>query len=211
MKSMLLLKKLRLENKEFFASDEIRAICASMGLDYDLAIRYLLARGYMIRIFRGIFYVKTADETELGKVRYNPLTLVAKGIEVKGVKPWYFGLHSALKLNNMTHEYFTVDEIVSACLFRASNMLVAGHRFKFYKFSKKLLVNGIIEENGLRYSSPEKTILDFIYLWRYNSIPREKIMLDVSEWLRPSYKAKISSYARDYPNTVAEIAAEIIT
>jgi hypothetical protein len=26
----------------------------------------------------------------------------------------------------------------------------------------------------------EKTILDFIYIWRYNGVPREKIILDVS-------------------------------
>lgn len=34
-------------------------------------------------------------------------------------------------------------------------------------------------ENGVRYSGPEKTILDFIYLWRYNGIPEKKIAADV--------------------------------
>ena len=73
---------------------------------------------YIIRIFRGIFYVKSLEEIKYKKVKYNHLELVAKGLELKGVKHWYFGLHTALKLNNATHEYFTIDYVITDSFYR---------------------------------------------------------------------------------------------
>ncbi len=98
------------------------------------------------------------------------MELVARGITLKGVKDWYFGLHSALKINNMTHEEFGIDEVISSEIFRAKPIKIVGHKFRFNKVSKKLLGFGVIENGALRYSDREKTILDFIYFWRYNGI-----------------------------------------
>lgn len=66
-----------------------------MGLNYKIAIRHLVSRGYLIRIFKGIFYIKYLDEVKLDKSKYSNLELVAKGLELKGVKKWYFGLYTA--------------------------------------------------------------------------------------------------------------------
>jgi len=65
-------------------------------------------------------------------------------------------------------------------------------------------------KDGIRYSDAEKTILDFIYIWRYNGIPEEKIVLDVAEWAENISKAKIRKYAKKYPKTVSEIVEEVI-
>jgi len=108
-KTSLLLKKLRMDEEEFVTSTGLKRYCKSMGLSYKTAIKYFVYRGYLTRIFKGIFYVKPLDEVKLGKSRYSYLELVAKGLELKSVKNWYFGLYTALKLNNMTHEHFTVD------------------------------------------------------------------------------------------------------
>lgn len=43
-------------------------------------IRYFIAQGYLTRIFRGIFYVKTLDELKLGRSKYSYLELAAKGL-----------------------------------------------------------------------------------------------------------------------------------
>src|SRR5581483_7273612 len=118
MKMSLLVEKLWIENKEFVTSEELKVYCRSMKIDYSLVIRYLSSRRYLLRIFRGIFYVRSLEEIKLGRSKYNHLELVAKGLELKGVKEWYFGLHSALKLNNMTHEHFAVEEVVSDSIFR---------------------------------------------------------------------------------------------
>jgi len=147
---------------------------------------------------------------ELGKSKYNHLELVAKGLELKRVSNWYFGLHTALKLNNMTHETFTVEDVINDKLFRAHSFTIAGYKFKFSRLSPSLLSFGIERaENGVRYSDPEKTVLDFMYLWRYNGIPEEKITVDIAGWAKRLSRETLRTYAKKYPNTVAEIAARL--
>ena len=55
----LLLKKLRIEGREFVTAPEMKAYCKSMKVDYDAAIRYFIKRGYVARIFKGIFYLRS--------------------------------------------------------------------------------------------------------------------------------------------------------
>jgi predicted transcriptional regulator of viral defense system len=210
MSTTLLLKKLRIENKEFVTADELRAYCRSMEVQYDAAIRYFIKKGYLLRIFKGIFYVRSLEELKLGRSRYNHLELVAKGLELKKVNNWYFGLHTALKLNNMTHEHFTIEEVVSDLVFRAKPMKIAGYSFRFVKLSPALLGFGIIKKNGIRYSDVEKTVLDFVYLWRYRGIPGEKIAEDVSNWARGRSREKLMRYARNYPATVRAILQGVV-
>jgi predicted transcriptional regulator of viral defense system len=210
MKTDILLRKLRMENKEFATSKELRAYCKSLRLDYDIAIRHLVPRGYLVRILKGIFYVKSLEELELARSKYTHLELVARGLELKNVKHWYFGLHTALKLNNMTHETFAVEDVINDKLFRAKPFTIAGYKFKLSRLSPSLLHFGITKaENGVRYSDPEKTVLDFIYIWRYNGIPEEKIAADVGGWAKNMAKGKMREYAKKYPKTVAEIAARV--
>jgi len=208
-KSNFLLKKLKIDRKEFITSEELKRYCKSMGLNYVITIRHLISRGYLTRIFKGIFYVKSLDEVKLGKSKYSNPELVAKGLCLKGVKNWYFGLYTALKFNNITHESFSVDYVVNDKLLRSKPINIAGYKYRFIKLAPRLLQFGIIE-NDLRYSDPEKTILDFIYIWRYNGVPREKIILDVSEWATAMSSEKMRKYAVNYPKTVLEIAHEVI-
>ena len=210
MKTDVLLRKLRIENKEFVTSKDLRAYCRSLKLDYDIAIRHFVPRGYLVRVLRGIFYVKSLEELELARPKYTHLELVAKGLELKNVKRWYFGLHTALKLNNMTHETFAVEDVVNDKLFRANPFTIAGYKFKFFRLSPALFGFGIKKgEKGVRYSDPEKTILDFIYLWRYNGIPEEKIAADASGWAKKVVREKLMAYSKKYPKTVATMAARV--
>ena len=81
---------------------------------------------------------------------------------------------------------------------------VAGYRFKFVKLKDSLLDFGI-RKNRYMYSDMEKTILDFIYIWRYNGIPREKILMDLSEYKADISKETIQAYAENYPKTVQRL------
>ncbi|MDE1811028.1 MAG: hypothetical protein KGH66_03235, partial [Candidatus Micrarchaeota archaeon] len=165
----------------------------------------LLGRKYLVRIFNGIFHLRGIDEMKLGAEHYSYMELVAKGLELKGVKEWYLGLHSALKLNNMTHESFGIDEIMSASVFRAKPVRIDGHGFRFHKVSKRLLGFGIVKEGGIMYSDREKTILDFMYLWRYRGMDEETILAGVSEWAKGTNKDVMRRYAKRYPKAVAEM------
>ena len=205
-----LLRKVWMGKKEFVTAEELKTYCRSMRMDYATVVSYFVKRKYFVRVLRGIFYVKSLEEAKLGRSRYNHLELVARGLELKKVSSWYFGLHTALKLNNMTHETFVVEDVVSDELFRANPFTIAGYKFKFSRLSPALLGFGIRKAgNGVRYSDPEKTLLDFIYLWRYNGIPEEKIVADVSGWEKGASKEKLMAYAKKYPKTVAEIAARL--
>ncbi len=146
---------------------------------------------------------------KLGRTKYSHLDLVAKGLELKGINEWYFGLYTALKLNNMTHEYFATDYVVNDHILRVNPMKIAGHKFRFLKFKPKLFNFGITD-NGILYSDPEKTILDFIYMWRYNGVPKDKIAADVGDWSKDLSEPAFSRYAKNYPKTVQEIARQVM-
>ncbi len=209
MKKDIILKKLYLDGKDFVTSGDIKEYCASLELKYDSTFRYLLSRKYLIRIFKGVFYLKTLDETKFGRNKYSPLELVAKGLEMKGVKKWYFGLYSALKMNNMTHENFTVDYVMNDKIFRAKPMEIADSKFRFLKIRDNLLDFGIIGDK-IRHSDPEKTILDFIYIWRYNGIPEDKIIMDISEYSKNASRKKLADYAKKYPKSVRMITDKVV-
>jgi len=205
----LLVKKLHLEGKEFVTSEDMARHCKSLKMNGKNATIYLLRKKYLARIFKGIFYVRTFDEIKLGRMKYNHLELVSKGLELKGINNWYFGLHTALKLNNLTHEHFAEDYVLNDKIFRAKPMNIAGYKFRFLKLKPGLFGFGIMEDN-LRYSDVEKTILDFIHVWRYNGVPEKKIIMDLSEYAANISKKKLLAYAENYSKSVKETAKKLV-
>ncbi len=210
MKVSILLEKLWIDKKEFVTAADLKLYCKTMKLDYTTTVKNFVHRGHLVRIFRGIFYVRSPEGLMLGRAKYNHLELVAKGLELKGVKNWYFGLHTALKRNNMTHEYFTIDEVISDSLFRANPINIAGYKFRFIKLSPPLIKFGVREEEIIRYSDPEKTILDFIYLSRHEGMTFEKIAMDVGDWIKDISEKKLRKYAMNYPKTVKRAVGLVI-
>ena len=210
MSSSLVLKRLHIEGKKFVSSEELKAYSRAARVNYEILIRYFETKGYVIRIFRGIFYVKSAEEIELSRINPSHLELVARGLEIKKVKNWYFGLHTALKLNNMTHESFAIEEVVSDSLFRAKPIKIASYKFRFVKLSNKLFGFGIENRNGLRFSDPEKTVLDFIYLWRQNGLPDQMIISNIEDWGKGLSNRKLNLYAENYPSSVRIISRRVV-
>lgn len=71
--------------------------------------------------------------------KYNHYELVSKGLELKGVKNWYFGLYTALKFNLATHESFTITYVITNKLYRNKPISIDNHKFKFIKLKPELL------------------------------------------------------------------------
>lgn len=201
LKAGLIMKKLWIDKGRFIDPIRLKAICKELNINYKNLLHYLLARKYLIRIFRGIFYVKSVEEIKFEKIDMNHLELVANGLKIKGIKNWYFGLYTALKLNNVTHEYFATDFVVNDKIFRAKETTIANRKFKFIKI-KPPLIFGVEEKGNLRYSDLEKTILDFIYLWRYRGVPEEKILIDISDLVKTASKKRLLRYAEKFPKNV---------
>ncbi len=204
-----ILKKIHLDGREFITSTEIKSYCNSLNLDYENIIRYLIRRKYFIRIFKGIFYARDWEEIKNKSIKYSHFELVSKGLELKGVRNWYFGLYTALKLNNATHEYFTIDYVISDSLYRNKSITINNHKYKFHKIKPSLLKFGIIK-NRFKYSDLEKTILDLIYLGVYSGKSKVKILMEISDYTQNLTKSKIRKYVQDYPNSVKKIIGEII-
>jgi len=205
----LLIKKIHLAGKEFVTAKDVEKHCKALKMDCKNTVRYLLKEKYLLRIFKGMFYVRTFDEMKLGRSKYNPLELVSKGLELKGVNNWYFGLYSALKLNNLTHEHFAVEYVLNDKVFRAKPIVVAGCKFRFLKLKPGLFGFGVTE-NGLRYSDAEKTVLDFIHVWRYNGVPEEKMLMDIFEYAAGVSRKKLLAYAGNYSKAVKKTAEKVI-
>jgi hypothetical protein len=172
-------------------------------------IRYFIRRNYLIRIFKGIFYVKSWEEIKYKSIKFSHFELVSKGLELKGVRNWYFGLYTALKLNHATHEYFTIDYVISDNLYRNKPIMINNRKYKFHKLKPSLLKFGIVE-NRFKYSDLEKTILDLIYLGIYSSKSKAKILMGLSDYTQNLSKNKIRKYVQNYPNSVKEVIGEII-
>ncbi|MBS3121944.1 hypothetical protein J4434_03620 [Candidatus Woesearchaeota archaeon] len=197
----LIVTKLNISNKKFITSHEIKDYCRVLNLDYYYTIRYLTHYRYLIRIFKGIFYIPSIEERKFDKTDMNYFEIIKNGLIIKGVKKWYFGLETALKLNNMTHEYFTIDYVVNDSIFRAKPITILGHKVKFIKLTPKLVSFGI-KENNINYSNPEKTILDMFYLKRCNKTE----LLELSEKLS---KTKLVKYSKYYSKKVKKIVKEL--
>ena len=198
----LLVEKLyRNFSKKYITREEIKNLIKPIKLDYFSAIKYLLRNGYMVRILRGIFYLKSIEERKLKKSDIDYKEAVSEALKIKNVKNWYFGLESALKLNNITHEYIATDTIISDKIFRKNIIKIFNHNIKFIKAKKSLFLNGIAKEK-YPYSDKEKTILDIIYFSKYNGRKDSEIKNRINEYKEFVNKRKLKEYSKNYPKTI---------
>ena len=163
MRASLVWEKLLIEKKKMVTSWEIRELAKEISKDKDQLIDYLRRNEYLERILRGIFYVKSLEERERHTYEYPIYERVGMALKEKGVKNWYYGLETALKLNTMTHEYFMIDYVITDSFRTTKVISIAGQSFRFIKRGGKHFKDGITKERRIRYSIPEKTVLDIAY------------------------------------------------
>jgi len=143
------------------------SLATKYKFDRDTLRRVMLNKGYLITIFRGVYYLKDYEEKKLNSSKYSPYELLALGLEKKNVK-WYFGLNTALKFLGLTHEVFPVNIVINDKFNRTKPMKIAGSSFFFMKLKPSLFFDMKKENTGnniyIYYSNIEKTMLDMIYL-----------------------------------------------
>lgn len=205
----ILVRKLLLNKERYVSEKDIKSYCAILGIPYVSAIKYLGKYNYIIRILRGFFYVPSIEERKLKTGKPYHLEAIAKALEYKGVKNWYAGLETAIKLNNITHEFFTIDYIISDKIFRSKPFKILGHKVKFAKVKKELLGFGI-KKGKIPYSDLEKTLLDLIYLRKYSGRSDKAIKDELIEWFETASKTKIKKYSKNYSKNVRKLAEEML-
>jgi predicted transcriptional regulator of viral defense system len=199
MRMSLVWEKFLIENKKIITSENIKELAAQISKDGDSVIDYLQHNGYIVRILRGVFYVKSIEERERKKYDISIYEMVAMAMEKKGVKNWYFGFETALKLNTMTHEYFTLDYVLTDS-FRTTKIInILGTRFEFIKRSGQHFKHGIVRKDLIRYSDKEKTVLDLAYKLYLNKKSVSQYMPTFEEYRDVLDMDTIRSHLTDYP------------
>ncbi len=199
MKTSLIWKRLIIQDKKIVASDEIKNLAKELGKDGRRSLYYLQEEGYITRILRGIFYIKSIPEREQNTYDKSIYELVALALEKKGVTNWYFGLETALKMNNLTHEYFTIDYVLTDSYRTTKVIKIMDTRFQFLKRSKNYFKEGLIKKNFLRYSNPEKTVLDIAYQRYLNSKNPDLYTLPIKEYKQKIDFEKVKDFLSMYP------------
>jgi hypothetical protein len=200
----LLIQKLYYINKRYITREEIIVYCRELKLNYYVVIRYLTFHKYLVRIFKGIFYVKSVEERKFNKIGDSYLKIIHEALMIKGVKNYYFGLSTAIKLNGLTHEFFTLDYVISDKIFRKNPITILGYKVAFIKIVPRLFSFGIVTREGIFFSDLEKTYLDLVYLGRYGQYdaPPKELIEKLS-------KKRLLSYSRNYNKTIDGIAKGI--
>lgn len=222
----LLIKKLYLIEKKIITSDLLRDYCKKLDLNYYTVIRYLISNKYLYRILKGIFYKPSVEERKFNKLDISYLDALAKALEIKGVKNWYFGLETSIKLHGLSHEYFTTDFIINDTLFRAKAISVLGRKIKFIKLKKELFGFGIIKIHksgflGYRRHTPspsivknvsdiEKTLLDIAYLSKYAGLGVGEINNKISDLFKHCSKNKLLEYSKKYNKSMESFVKELL-
>ncbi len=182
---------------------EVAELCGRFGVDLDYFVNYAIRYGYLVRVLRGLYYVKTAEEFGLRRAP-DILRVLALGMGRLGVR-WYFGLYTALRLGGVTHEYHGSIFVLSSSLYRPKPVRVAGEEVRFIKVKSRLVEFGLVERGGLIYSDLEKTILDFIYLSRYGRLSRGDALSVVREHADALNRERLRGYAKHYPKSVVKV------
>lgn len=199
MNQSIIWKKLVIQNKRFATSEDIKVLSNDLNKNYNDVVHHLQKYKYIYRIFKGIFYIKTPNEIKLGRLDLPLYKIISEALKIKGVKNWYFGLETALKLNNMTHEYFTIEYIISNQYRTTKTINILDRDFKFIKWQDAITNFGIINsQNKIKYSDKEKTILDMAYRKSLKNLNYEAISI-VEEYLESINKTKIKNYLEHYP------------
>ena len=199
MKIKLIWKKLILEKKRYATKDDLIPLCGQIGKDPQTVVHYLSTHGYIHRVFNGFYYVMSPNEIEGGAIKKSTFELVADGLKFKGIKKWYFGLETALKMNNLTHEYFSVNYIVSDSYRTTKVVKIIDAEFQFLKWSKKMSDFGIVKKNKLKYSDPEKTVLDMVYRNYWKKIGEKQMLSPLIEYEERLNSDRLSKYLKNYP------------
>jgi len=184
--------------------EEIEKACTRFSAHAAATINFMISYGYFLRILRGLYYVKTMEEFKLKK-SVKVYEILSLGIEKLKVN-WYFGLYTGLVLNGLTHEYFDTIFILNDRIFRPKEIKVGGKKVKFLKLKGRLFGFGIMNKDRMKFSDVEKTLLDIIYVSKYNSVPEERIASTVEEYGKNAKAQKIKAYLKFYPKTVETVA-----
>jgi len=182
---------------------ELEKLASYFNEDVDYLVNYLIQYGYVIRILRGLYYVKTPVEFSTGGSP-SIYGLLALGMS-KITKNWYLGLFTALILNGLTHETYTTVFIINDRLARPRPIQVNGTPVRIIRSRRDIFNFGIVTRDPLRFSDLEKTLLDFLYFANYGTLPKSLAWRVWKEYYGTADPMKLKEYSKKYPRSIRKV------
>ncbi|MFH1247160.1 MAG: hypothetical protein V1644_02150 [Candidatus Micrarchaeota archaeon] len=147
------------------SSSEIADVCSYFHFSPSNVRATLVRKGALVPLlFKGIFYVRSPEELLLKSLPSDPLLLASLACNKHLGKNWYFGLHTALKFNDLAGVQAPVKSfIITNRQLAPGKRKVGAMEFVFSQIKHRSFDAGLVEKNGFRYSSPVRTSLDFLY------------------------------------------------
>lgn len=208
-KSEVIVRELAFRGRKIIRAEDLKDTCKKYSFEFGKTKKLLLNTGYMLTIMRGVYYLKDYNEIKTGVPKYSAYELISKGLEVKGIQKWYFGLETALKLLTVTHEFFTINYIINDRFSRSVETTLLGNKFHFIKMKPSLFFGIKKIRTGNRvtiyYSDLEKTILDRIHLYKRKGSKDSVLLGFIKEYSDDLNKNVLLKYSRAYPTSVCRI------
>jgi hypothetical protein len=196
------------EGREFLTGRAISEMARRIGAKPENALRHLRREHYLLPLFRGFYYVRTAEEVRLGTERHDALELFALAARAKGIGEWYFGLETALRLHGLTHEDRREETVVSRSFYRIRGVPIGTRRFVVHKWDPALFRFGLVRRGSYRVSDPEKTILDLAYLDHWRERKGHSPTRTWTEHVGSVDARKVRLYLPRYPEELRRIVEE---
>ena len=184
------------------SSQEISTLCKAFGFSPANIRQVLLRKGMLAPLFfKGIYYVKNTSETLTKTLPSDPLFLSSLACNKKLDNDWYFGLHTALKLNGLAGVQTPVKTfIITKKQIIPGTRVMQGMEFVFSRIKSVPFDIGIIERDDLRYSDQIRTVLDFLHLGikKKNTKYAEVVLETVLEKNKKEFLLKSPKYMEHF-------------
>lgn len=146
-------------------SSTVATVAKSFGFAPNIVLNGLVRGGYLIPVyFSGLYYLPDPDEHATRFLKRKSYEIVAAACSSRFGKNWYYGLGSALYLSGLAHqtpyEFHIITDRHAAALFE-----FGGNRFRIRKSSVNDYTTGVKERKLLRFSTPQRTITDYLYFY----------------------------------------------
>jgi hypothetical protein len=203
MKYDLIVKKLHLFEGKYVTSPIIKEYCEIVGIGYYDAIAYLIRNNHLHTILKGIFYKPDMTERYFDVYSVTHCEALCEALRIKGITNWYYGLETAFSFNNVTHEYYAIDFVMTDTISRSKPSTILGKKVKFVKIKSSLFSFGILEHNGIRYSNIEKTLLDMMYLDSYRGKDIKESFASIRPYIPYVHLPLLKRYATYYNKKIS--------
>ena len=198
-------RKLVLDGPVIVSSEDLEDMATAAGHRPVRAINYLKSHGYIDGVLKGTYYVRSPREVELGYTSRPSLDIVAMALEVLGVERWYFGLETALKLNAITHEYYDVTYVITDSIRTTRTVSALDLKLRCIRWRPALLSFGVRRTGNLRFSDPEKTLLDMAYRASYKGADPLESWRQAEGMNVQLDATKLRRYLKSYPKRLRKV------